>query len=192
MTYKDRSQRDLGTRQQLTVGQIRVSFAIEDLSGHTSAATAAGVSVEETAMTQTNRKVASLLAVTAPAMADPWKDESGHGRKGGKEWKQEYRDGNCKVERKWKRGQYKEEVKCDGAPWAWGYRVPPPIAYREPVMLSTTWPSLPPGPAYGEPYRDDLGRYCREYQTTGTINGRQEHLYGTACLQPDGSWSFND
>jgi hypothetical protein len=71
---------------------------------------------------------AALLA--SPALADPWKDESGKGRWGGdrgyygrsyneaREYKQEYRQGNCKIERKWERGgDYKEEVKCKG-----GYR----------------------------------------------------------------------
>lgn len=46
-------------------------------------------------------------------MADPHKDESGHGRRAHKE---EYRDGHCKVERKWEgNGDYKEERKCEGA-----------------------------------------------------------------------------
>jgi hypothetical protein len=32
-----------------------------------------------------------------------------------REYKQEYRQGNCKVERKWERnGEYKEETKCKG------------------------------------------------------------------------------
>jgi surface antigen len=31
-------------------------------------------------------------------------------------------------------------------------------------------------------------KYCREYQTTATINGKQQQMYGTACRQPDGSW----
>ena len=31
-------------------------------------------------------------------------------------------------------------------------------------------------------------RICREYRTTATIAGRRQHLYGTACRQPDGSW----
>jgi len=31
-------------------------------------------------------------------------------------------------------------------------------------------------------------KYCREYQTTATIGGKQEKMYGTACRQPDGSW----
>ncbi len=32
------------------------------------------------------------------------------------------------------------------------------------------------------------GRQCREFQQTATIGGRTEQAYGTACLQPDGSW----
>ena len=30
--------------------------------------------------------------------------------------------------------------------------------------------------------------YCREYTTTGVINGQQQKMYGKACRQPDGSW----
>jgi surface antigen len=30
--------------------------------------------------------------------------------------------------------------------------------------------------------------YCREFQQTVTIGGRQEQAYGVACQQPDGSW----
>lgn len=31
-------------------------------------------------------------------------------------------------------------------------------------------------------------RYCREYRTTATINGKQQQVFGKACRQPDGSW----
>lgn len=31
-------------------------------------------------------------------------------------------------------------------------------------------------------------QYCREYNTTAVIGGKQEKMYGTACRQPDGSW----
>ena len=34
------------------------------------------------------------------------------------------------------------------------------------------------------------GTYCREYQQTVTIGGKQENAYGTACRQPDGSWKI--
>lgn len=67
--------------------------------------------------------------LASPALADPDKDESGkrsyrhHDRYGDEGWhrgkraeaKEEFWDGNCKVERKWeKNGEYKEERKCRG------------------------------------------------------------------------------
>ncbi len=32
------------------------------------------------------------------------------------------------------------------------------------------------------------GRQCREFQQSVTIAGKKEQAYGTACVQPDGSW----
>ncbi len=75
-----------------------------------------------------------LIGWAGSASADPNKDESGKGRERGysyergygyqqprrasREFKEEYDDGRCKVERKLeKSGEYKEEVKCRG-----GYR----------------------------------------------------------------------
>ena len=64
--------------------------------------------------------------LSGPALADPWKDESSKGRRSegrgnyraynmDSEYKQEHRQGHCKVERKWERdGGYKEETKCKG------------------------------------------------------------------------------
>ncbi len=34
------------------------------------------------------------------------------------------------------------------------------------------------------------GEYCREFQQTVVIGGRQEDAYGVACRQPDGSWQI--
>lgn len=56
-----------------------------------------------------------LIAASSGAAADPWKDESGHGRHGkhGQEYKEEYWEGNCKVERKVrKNGDTRVERKC--------------------------------------------------------------------------------
>ena len=39
-------------------------------------------------------------------------------------------------------------------------------------------------------YREADGRYCREYQQTVIIGGREEEAYGRACRQPDGSWKI--
>ncbi len=36
-------------------------------------------------------------------------------------------------------------------------------------------------------YHSDRG-YCREFQNTVVIDGKNENAYGTACRQPDGSW----
>lgn len=37
-------------------------------------------------------------------------------------------------------------------------------------------------------YQTPSNTYCREYQQTVTIDGKEEKAYGTACRQPDGSW----
>ncbi len=34
------------------------------------------------------------------------------------------------------------------------------------------------------------GQFCREFQTTIVVGGREEDAYGTACQQPDGSWKI--
>lgn len=41
-------------------------------------------------------------------------------------------------------------------------------------------------------YQTAQGQYCREYQQTITVNGKQANGYGTACRQPDGSWKIVD
>ena len=57
------------------------------------------------------------LFLCAPAYAGPEKNESGNarGKDAGREYTEKYREGNCKVEKKWEKdGSYKEERKCDG------------------------------------------------------------------------------
>ena len=39
-------------------------------------------------------------------------------------------------------------------------------------------------------YRNDSGQYCREYQQTVVINGREQQAYGQACRQVDASWKI--
>ncbi|MDE3873762.1 hypothetical protein I7G55_06470 [Sinorhizobium meliloti] len=75
----------------------------------------------------------ALTGIAGMAFADPWKDESGHGRwRGGgyydgpryerRAFKEEYRRGRCKIERKWDDDEYKEEIKCKrGARPIYGY-----------------------------------------------------------------------
>lgn len=40
-------------------------------------------------------------------------------------------------------------------------------------------------------FEDQAGRYCREYQQTITVAGREQQGYGTACRQPDGTWQIS-
>lgn len=65
----------------------------------------------------------ALLALSPSAWSDH--DEDGRGRRG-REYEEEYWDGNCKVERKFKKnGEYKEKRKCKQGPPA--YYVPAPV-----------------------------------------------------------------
>ena len=40
--------------------------------------------------------------------------------------------------------------------------------------------------------QDAAGNQCREFQQEVTIGGQSEQAYGTACLQPDGSWKIQE
>ena len=37
-------------------------------------------------------------------------------------------------------------------------------------------------------YQKANGAFCREYQQTVTVGGKEERAFGTACRQPDGQW----
>lgn len=60
------------------------------------------------------------------------------------------------------------------------YAPPPAVVYAPPPPMAVN----PAGPAF---YSRD-GRQCREYQSTAMVGGRPQPVYGTACLEPDGSW----
>jgi surface antigen len=57
-----------------------------------------------------------------------------------------------------------------------------PVAWRNPD--SGRYGSVVPGPAY-----QDRGRNCRAYTETIYIDGRPQTARGTACRNPDGSWT---
>lgn len=100
----------------------------------------------------------ALASSSALAVADPWKNESGKGRHG-REYKQEYWDGNCKVEKKWEKGEYKEERKCKRRdrryePQRYGGHYYGEHRERRPVARQGYYPSE----GYYEP---DYGRHAR-------------------------------
>ncbi|HLI10371.1 MAG TPA: hypothetical protein VKY65_02120 [Alphaproteobacteria bacterium] len=66
------------------------------------------------------------------------------------------------------------------------YYYPPPVTYYPPPAGYTA-PSTAPSTVTPE-HESYSAQTCREYQTTTTVGGVPRRSYGTACLQPDGSW----
>ncbi len=64
---------------------------------------------------------------------------------------------------------------------------PPPVVYGPPPVAYAT-PAVPSVDQSSPTFTDSSGRTCREYQSTAQIAGGAQSTYGTACLQPDGSW----
>ena len=67
------------------------------------------------------------------------------------------------------------------------YAPPPPVVYAPPPVYGYAPPVYSAPPA-APVYQSRGGQTCREYQTTVTVDGRAQPGYGTACLQPDGTW----
>lgn len=65
-----------------------------------------------------------------------------------------------------------------------------PVVYRQTTVVQNIQPTryVAP-PRYVEA---DETPYCREYTNRVTVGGRVQESYGTACLQPDGSWQIAD
>ena len=62
------------------------------------------------------------------------------------------------------------------------------------LLIATTALTLGAAAAHAQGVQDATtgGDYCREYQQTLTIAGKTQKGYGTACLQPDGSWELQN
>ena len=68
---------------------------------------------------------------------------------------------------------------------------PPPVVYAPPPAYYGTYGTVQPVPA-SPAYQTQSGQTCREYQTTVQVDGQAQPGYGTACLQPDGTWRMID
>ncbi|MGH7087306.1 MAG: hypothetical protein ACREFQ_00215 [Stellaceae bacterium] len=66
------------------------------------------------------------------------------------------------------------------------YAPPPPVVYAPPPPVYVPPPPQAAMPAPPPPQAQN--ETCREYQSTAIIDGRPQQTYGTACLQPDGTW----
>jgi hypothetical protein len=63
------------------------------------------------------------------------------------------------------------------------YPPPPPVVYGPPPGVVYTAPP-PPQMTLGRPTSPG----CREYTAPANVGGQIVQTYGTACLQPDGTW----
>ena len=71
-----------------------------------------------------------------------------------------------------------------GGVWYW---YPKPIyPYPQPYAFPGV---APQEPAVAPPPQQS---HCREFQDTIVVDGKKQKAYGTACLQPDGSWKVID
>ncbi|WP_119420964.1 hypothetical protein [Desertibaculum subflavum] len=64
------------------------------------------------------------------------------------------------------------------------YYPPPPPVFYVPVPRGPAVAAHPTSPVFQTPQ----GQHCREYQANLNIGGAVQPSYGTACLQPDGTW----
>ena len=79
----------------------------------------------------------SLLAAPLSALAGDDHHHHRHRHQHRKEYKEEYWDGHCKVERKWKsNGEYKEKRKCRNRPDAYYAPQPVYVAPPQPVYVA--------------------------------------------------------
>lgn len=65
-----------------------------------------------------------------------------------------------------------------------------PIVYYSyaPTYVAPPAPPPPPPVQYETYVDEDTGAYCRTYSQEIIVDGVPRESYGTACLQPDGSW----
>ncbi|RTR18148.1 hypothetical protein EJ903_16490 [Azospirillum griseum] len=70
------------------------------------------------------------------------------------------------------------------------YPPPPMVVYPAPPVVVY---EPPPRVIYAPPpVQVRNTAQCREYQSTVMVGGRPQSSYGTACLQPDGTWRIVD
>lgn len=152
---------------------------------------------------------ATSLTMTAPAFAD------GHHHGGGGGWSYgDHHHGG--YNRGYDRGYYNGRNDSDGDDALAAVAIIGGVFLGAAALSAASQPSYytpppqtvyAPAPSYGygnsgydyeQPpiqavpssnvYQAQSGQYCREYQSQANIGGRMTYGYGTACLQPDGSW----
>ncbi|HHJ17685.1 MAG TPA: hypothetical protein ENJ80_13415 [Gammaproteobacteria bacterium] len=136
---------------------------------------------------------AMLLTGTATALADGGHHsrKHGHDRHGGNYTYNTYYPGG---------GRHRRHNSDDDEKLLYGLLVGGLFGYvignnQAPATIQQPYYAPAPAPAPAPQYQYQPGgpaSTClqeREYQMKVTVGGRQVDAYGTACLQPDGSWS---
>jgi len=117
--------------------------------------------------------LAFLLALVAihPARADDDDDDDGDHHWRHHKHKEEFYDGACKVERKWKHGEYEEKRKCRAQPVV--VEPAPVIVQPAPVVVYPPWMVVQQGaPVYqAAPAVPTQGVLHCESQTVGRVLG---------------------
>ena len=122
-----------------------------------------------------------LLCTPLAVMAS---DDERRGKREGGEYKEKFRDGNCKVEREWKDGKYKEERECKEKgerqpypPRAVIVRPAPVVMIPAPVMVYPPWVLYEQGqPVYRpgrepQPVANRGAVYCNSESVGQVIGG---------------------
>ena len=68
------------------------------------------------------------------------------------------------------------------------YAPPPPVVYAPPPVVYAPSGAVVSASPASDAYVASNGQTCRQYQTTINVGGVPQASYGTACLQPDGTW----
>jgi hypothetical protein len=128
----------------------------------------------------------SVIMLANPADAGDWRRH--HGR--GHDWKHGHWHGHRPGPPVWHHHRHSHGsariVIWQPAPVYRAYPAPYPVYVPAPMPVVQA-------PIQAVPlanFQDESGRYCREYQRMADIGGRQQQVYGTACMMPDGSWQI--
>ena len=139
------------------------------------------------------RLLASMLVVflLVPLVATARDDERRGEREGG-EYKEKFRDGNCKVAREWKEGKFKEERECEEKDERQNYPSRAATVRSAPVMVYPPWVLYEQGrPVYRpgrepQPVSNQGAVYCNSETVGRVIGGVAGAVLGNQVGRGDG------
>ena len=128
-----------------------------------------------------------LVPLTATAS-----DDERRGKREGGEYKEKFRDGNCKVAREWKEGKFKEERECEEKDERQNYPSRRATVRPAPVMVYPPWVLYEQGrPVYRpgrepQPVSNQEAVYCNSESVGRVIGGVAGAVLGNQVGTGDG------